>query len=54
MKGKLTALQFEAEWERIHAELEEVGLGLDAKNKALSYIIKIGPEADRIRMDRRL
>ena len=53
MKGKMTALQFGAEWERQTAELEEVGLALDAERKALDYIIKVGADGEKIRMDRR-
>ena len=31
-KGRgMTALQYEAEWERIHADLEEAGLGVNAR-----------------------
>ena len=50
----MTALQFEAEWERIHAELQEVGLGKSKLEKFLAYITKVGsPANETIRMDRR-
>ena len=50
----MNALQFEAEWERIHADLEEVGLGKNKLEKFLNYITKIGPPlSDTIRLDRR-
>jgi len=50
----MTALQFEAEWEQIHAELEEVGLSLNPLDKFLAYIMKVGPPiSETIRMDRR-
>ena len=50
----MTALQFEAEWEAIHAELEEVGLGKAPLEKFVSYLIKMGGTmAETIRMDRR-
>ena len=52
-KGQ-TALQFEAEWEKVHAELEEIGLGVKPMEKFLEYIIKVGyPINEQIRMDRR-
>ena len=51
---QMTALQFEAEWEKVHADLEECGLGLKATEKFLSYITKVGPPySESIRMDRR-
>ena len=34
----MTALQFEAEWEQIHADLEEVGLGINWLEKFLVCI----------------
>ena len=49
----MSALQFEAEWEQIHAELDEVGLTINPLDKFLAYIIKIGPQSETIRMDRR-
>ena len=53
-KGKNNALQFEAEWERIHAELEEVGLGKNKLEKFLQYITKVGPAlSEMIRTDMR-
>jgi hypothetical protein len=49
-----TALQFEAEWEQVHADLEEVGLGKSPLEKFLAYIVKVGPPtSETIRMDRR-
>ena len=49
----MSAHQFEAAWEEIHADLEEVGLPVSAQDKYLGYLQKIGGEATRIRMDRR-
>ena len=50
----MTALQFEAEWEQIHADLEEVGLGINRLEKFLAYIVRVGPPiSETIRMDRR-
>ena len=49
----MSAHQFEAAWEEIHADLEEVGLPVTAQDKFLGYLQKIGAEAARIRMDRR-
>ena len=50
----MTAWQFEAEWEQIHADLEEVGLGINKLEKFLAYIVKVGPPiSETIRMDRR-
>ena len=41
-KGRnMTALQFEAEWERLHAELVEVGLGKGKLDKFLAYLTKL-------------
>ena len=52
-KGMIT-LQFEAEWEQIHANLEEVGLGINRLEKFLPYIVKVGPPmSETVRMDRR-
>ena len=45
--------QFEAEWERIHSELEEVGLAVSPREKMLAYICKVGPVSETIRMDLR-
>ena len=55
MKGKnTTALQFEAEWEQIHADLDEVGLTKAPLEKFLAYIVKVGPPvSETIRMDGR-
>ena len=39
----MNSLQFEAEWEQVHADLEEVGLGLSPLEKFLAYIVKVGP-----------
>ena len=49
----MSCWQFEAEWERIHSELEEVGLAQPPREKMLAYICKIGPVSETIRMDRR-
>jgi hypothetical protein len=50
----MTALQFEAEWEQIHADLDEVGLSKTPLEKFLGYIVKVGPPVNEtIRMDRR-
>ncbi len=50
----MTALQFEASWEEVHADLEEVGLGKSPLEKFLAYIAKVGPPvSETIRMDRR-
>jgi len=55
MKTKgMSALQFEAEWERILSELAEVGLEKSSLDKFLAYIVKVGPPvSETIRMDRR-
>ena len=49
----MSCWQFEAEWERIHSELEEVGLGQAPREKMLAYICKVGPVSETIRLDRR-
>ena len=50
----MTALQFEAEWEQIHADLDEISLGVNKTEKFLAYIVKVGPPiSETIRMDRR-
>ena len=50
----MSALQYEANWEQCHADLEEVGLGVNATEKFLAYIVKVGPPVNEtIRMDRR-
>ena len=50
----MNAMQFEAEWERINCELDEVGLGKNPLEKLLAYIMKVGtPVSETIRMDRR-
>ena len=50
----MSAIQFEAEWEQVHADMEEVGQGVNAREKFLAYIVKIGGKvAEAIRMDRR-
>ena len=52
-KGIIT-LQFKAEWEQIHADLEEIGLGINRLEKFLAYIVKVGsPISETVRMDRR-
>jgi hypothetical protein len=54
-KGRnTTAIQFEASWEQITAEFDEVGLSVTPLHKFLEYIRKVGPPAsEQIRMDRR-
>ena len=53
-KGRRNALQFEAEWEQVTHEMEDVGLGLSSLEKFLSYLVKVGSEySQAIRMDRR-
>ena len=50
----MTALQFEADWETVHAELVECGLGQNATEKFLGYTLKVGPPmSENIRLDRR-
>ena len=49
----MSALQFEAEWEQINAELGEVGFMINPLDKFLAYIIKVGSQSETIRMDRR-
>ena len=52
-KKHQTALQFEAEWEHVHADLEEIGLGVKPMENFLQYIAKVGaPISEKIRMDR--
>ena len=47
-------MQLEAEWEQVHADLEEVGLGISPLEKFLAYIVKVGPaHSETIRLDRR-
>ena len=54
-KGKnMNAIQFEAAWERCHANMVEVGLPVSATEKFIAYIQKVGPYyAERVRLDRR-
>ena len=54
-KGKnMNAIQFEAAWERAHANMVEVGLPVSATEKFIAYIQKVGPYyAERVRLDRR-
>ena len=50
----MSALQFEAAWEEVHAELEEIGLGKTPLEKYLEYVEKMGPAlGEEIRKDRR-
>jgi hypothetical protein len=50
----MSALQFEAEWEQVHADLEEIGLALNPQQKFLQYIMKVGPpSSENVRQDRR-
>ena len=43
-KGKLSALQFEPQWEEKLAELETAGLGRNERELMLNYLGKIGPQ----------
>ena len=53
-KGHLSALQFEARWEELTHELEEIGLGKSVLEKYLAYLEKVGaPYAEEIQKDRR-
>ena len=53
-KPHMSAVQFEAEWERHMAELREVGLPQDSKQLFIDYIRKVGGTiAESIRIDRR-
>ena len=50
----MSALQFEAEWEKALAEMVEVGLPQPPREKYLAYLCKIGsPMSDILRQDRR-
>ena len=50
----MNAMQFEARWEELSAELEEVGLGKTPLEKYLAYLEKVGPvSAEEIQKDRR-
>ena len=42
-KGKLSALQFEPQWEACLAELEAVGLARNERELMLNYVSKVGP-----------
>ena len=42
-KGKLSALQFEPQWEESLAELEAIGLARNERELCLNYLTKIGP-----------
>ena len=53
-KGGKIAGQFETEWERIRAELAEVGLPVNPLHKLISYMRKVGQnEGEAVRIDRR-
>jgi len=53
-KGNLNALQFEAEWERVTAEMEKIGLGVAPLDKYYDYLVKVGHRmGEVIRLDRR-
>ena len=54
-KGRnMNALQFEAKWEELLADLEECGLGKTELDKFLAYVEKMGPQVgEEIRKDRR-
>ena len=48
----MTTLQFEARWEELSADLEEVGLGRSELEKYLAYLDKVGPpQGEEIRKD---
>lgn len=50
----MSAIRFEAEWERIHSEMIEVGLPIGATEKLIAYIQTIGPPVwQTVRLDRR-
>merc|ERR1712015_51150 len=47
-------MQFEAKWENLHANLQDVGLGKTMLELYLAYLQKVGTEAAKeIRKDRR-
>ena len=53
-KGKMAALQFEPQWEKVLAELEAVGLARTSQEVFLAYLRKTGePLASEIRKDQR-
>ena len=50
----MSAHQFEAEWERLHADLAEIGLKNSPLEDFPAYLMKVGPPvSETIRMDRR-
>ena len=51
---QMNAIQFEAAWAKAHANMVEVGLPVQAAEKFIAYIQKVGPfYAERVRLDRR-
>ena len=51
---QMSAIQFEAAWERACKNMEEVGLGVIPAEKFIAYIQKVGPAfAEKVRLDRR-
>ena len=51
---QMNAIQFEAAWGKAHANMVEVGLPVQAAQKFIAYIQKVGPYyAERVRLDRR-
>ena len=53
-KGKLSALQFEPQWEESLAELEAIGLARNERELCLNYLTKIGPTlASEVQRDMR-
>ena len=50
----MSALEFEAEWERVLQDLNDIGLGKSELEKFLAYIEKVGSVlGETIRLDRR-
>ena len=50
----MSALDFEAEWERVLQDLNDIGLGKSELEKFLAYIEKVGSMlGETIRLDRR-
>ena len=51
---RMNAMQFEAKWENLHANLQDAGLGKTTLELYLAYLQKVGTEAAKeIRKDRR-
>ena len=50
----MNAIQFEAAWEKVRANMVEVGLPVQSTEKFIAYTQKVGPYyAERVRLDRR-